>query len=127
MRIKTKTRTFIALLILAAVCAALPRCSIIRGTYRVTRGTVRGATAVAKGTYRVAAGTTKVVYKIGEFTFEVVTAPLDWPLLNKDGSVKYDRAKLEAHHVPWAELAKKGIGVHCGEAGCYNKTPYGVF
>ncbi len=50
-----------------------------------------------------------------------------WPLLNKDGSVKYDRAKLEAHYAPWAELAKKGIGVHCGEAGCYNKTPYNVF
>ncbi len=50
-----------------------------------------------------------------------------WPLLNKDGSVKYDRAKLEAHYAPWAELAKKGIGVHCGEAGCYNKTPYDVF
>jgi aryl-phospho-beta-D-glucosidase BglC (GH1 family) len=50
-----------------------------------------------------------------------------WPLLNKDGSVKYDRAKLEAHYAPWAELARKGIGVHCGEAGCYNKTPYEVF
>jgi len=50
-----------------------------------------------------------------------------WPLLNKDGSVKYDRAKLEAHYAPWAELAKKGIGVHCGEAGCYSKTPYDVF
>jgi aryl-phospho-beta-D-glucosidase BglC (GH1 family) len=50
-----------------------------------------------------------------------------WPLLNKDGSVKYDRAKLEAHYAPWAELAGKGIGVHCGEAGCYNKTPYEVF
>ena len=50
-----------------------------------------------------------------------------WPLLNKDGSVKYDRAKLEAHYAPWAELARKGIGVHCGEAGCYNKTPYNVF
>lgn len=50
-----------------------------------------------------------------------------WPLLNKDGSVKCDRATLEAHYAPWADLAKKGIGVHCGEAGCYNKTPYEVF
>ncbi len=50
-----------------------------------------------------------------------------WPLLNPDGSVKYDRAKLEAHYAPWAALAQKGIGVHCGEAGCYSKTPYAVF
>ena len=50
-----------------------------------------------------------------------------WPLLNRDGSVKYDRSRLEAHYAPWADLAAKGIGVHCGEAGCYNKTPYDVF
>jgi aryl-phospho-beta-D-glucosidase BglC (GH1 family) len=53
--------------------------------------------------------------------------PPAWPLLNRDGSINYDRAKLEAHYAPWAELARKGIGVHCGEAGCYNKTPYEVF
>ena len=27
----------------------------------------------------------------------------------------------------WAELARRGIGVHCGECGGYNKTPHGVF
>ena len=39
---------------------------------------------MVKGTYEFTAGTTKLLYKIGEFTFEVVRAPLDWPLLNKD-------------------------------------------
>jgi len=84
MHIKMKNTITTIALILAISCVALSGCSIIRGTYRVTKGTVKGTAAVAKGTYRVAAGTTKVVYKIGEFTFEVVTAPLDWPLLNKD-------------------------------------------
>jgi endoglucanase len=50
-----------------------------------------------------------------------------WPLKNKDGSVDYNRQKLEEHYAPWGRLVKKGIGVHCGEAGCYNKTPYDVF
>ena len=50
-----------------------------------------------------------------------------WPLLNKDGSVRLDRAGLERHYAPWAELARKGIGVHCGECGGYNKTPRDVF
>ncbi|MCL2348634.1 MAG: hypothetical protein FWC50_10295, partial [Planctomycetaceae bacterium] len=27
---------------------------------------------------------------------------------------------------PWGELVKQGIGVHCGEAGCYNRTPHNV-
>jgi len=50
-----------------------------------------------------------------------------WPLLNKNGSVKAGRKQLEELYAPWADLARKGIGVHCGECGCYNKTPYDVF
>lgn len=53
--------------------------------------------------------------------------PPSWPLKKRDGSIQYGRAQLESHYAPWAELARKGIGVHCGEAGCYNKTPYDVF
>ncbi len=50
-----------------------------------------------------------------------------WPLKNKDGSVRWDRARLEKHYAPWAELARKGIGVHCGEAGCFSRTPHPIF
>jgi len=39
----------------------------------------------------------------------------------------WDRARLERHYQAWVELARKGVGVHCGECGCYNKTPYDVF
>ena len=49
-----------------------------------------------------------------------------WPVLAEDGSVKMGRGQLEERYAPWAELAKKGIGVHCGEVGCYNRTPHGV-
>jgi hypothetical protein len=24
---------------------------------------------------------------------------------------------------PWADLARKGVGVHCGEGNAFNKTP----
>ena len=50
-----------------------------------------------------------------------------WPLKNKDGSIKLDRAGLEKMYAPWAELARKGIGVHCGEAGCFSRTPHQIF
>ncbi len=53
--------------------------------------------------------------------------PPAWPILNKDGSVKSGRPHLEEMFKPWGELARQGIGVHCGETGCYNKTPYAVF
>lgn len=50
-----------------------------------------------------------------------------WPILRQDGSVKSGRADLVRRYAPWAELARKGIGVHCGECGSYSKTPYPVF
>jgi endoglucanase len=37
------------------------------------------------------------------------------------------RKELEARFQPWAELARKGTGVHCGECGCYSRTPHDVF
>jgi len=40
---------------------------------------------------------------------------------------QWDRKRLEDHFAKWAALARQGVGVHCGECGCYNKTPHAVF
>ncbi|HVV00778.1 MAG TPA: cellulase family glycosylhydrolase [Verrucomicrobiae bacterium] len=40
---------------------------------------------------------------------------------------RFDKSKLEAFYRPWIDLVKRGIGVHCGECGCWNKTPHKVF
>jgi len=40
---------------------------------------------------------------------------------------QFGRAQLEEFYKPWIELVGKGVGVHCGEGGCYNKTPHPVF
>jgi hypothetical protein len=40
---------------------------------------------------------------------------------------QFGKARLESYYKPWIELAKSGIGVHCGECGCWNKTPHSVF
>jgi aryl-phospho-beta-D-glucosidase BglC (GH1 family) len=50
-----------------------------------------------------------------------------WPIKNKDGTNRWDRAHLEKIYAPWAELARKGIGVHCGEGGAFNRTPHAIF
>jgi aryl-phospho-beta-D-glucosidase BglC (GH1 family) len=39
----------------------------------------------------------------------------------------YDRKSLEEFYRPWIELVNKGVGVHCGECGCYRETPHPVF
>lgn len=38
-----------------------------------------------------------------------------------------NRTSLEKYYQPWIELKDKGVGVHCGECGCWNKTPHNVF
>ncbi|MBE7173932.1 MAG: cellulase family glycosylhydrolase [Williamsia sp.] len=43
------------------------------------------------------------------------------------GNQYLNRELLENYYKPWIDLAAKGVGVHCGECGCWNKTPHDVF
>lgn len=55
---------------------------------------------------------------------ENIPVPL-WP--GQVGDKYLSRALLEEYYKPWIELSKQGVGVHCGECGCWNKTPHDVF
>ena len=48
-----------------------------------------------------------------------------WP--GQVGDRYLSRDMLEKFYQPWIDLVKKGVGVHCGEGGSYNKTPHDVF
>jgi aryl-phospho-beta-D-glucosidase BglC (GH1 family) len=48
-----------------------------------------------------------------------------WP--GQIGDTYWDRSKLEKFYQPWIDLVNKGVGVHCGECGCWKKTPHDVF
>jgi aryl-phospho-beta-D-glucosidase BglC (GH1 family) len=39
----------------------------------------------------------------------------------------YGREQLEDYYKPWIDLIDKGVGVHCGECGCWKKTPHDIF
>ncbi len=52
-------------------------CSVVKGTYKAVAGTV-------KGVYYVTSNTAKLAYNVGEFTFNVVRAPIEWSLMNED-------------------------------------------
>jgi len=45
----------------------------------------------------------------------------------QNGDQYISREKLEEYYKPWIELKNKGVGVHCGECGCWSKTPHDVF
>ncbi|MBE0622551.1 MAG: septal ring lytic transglycosylase RlpA family protein [Burkholderiales bacterium] len=59
-------------------------CSVITAPYRAVKSVVQGGVWVAKKTYVVVKGTTTIVYKIGEFTYEVVKAPIEWALTHDE-------------------------------------------
>jgi aryl-phospho-beta-D-glucosidase BglC (GH1 family) len=48
-----------------------------------------------------------------------------WPG-TMDGK-NFGRETLEEFYRPWIELLSKGVGVHCGECGCWKKTPHDIF
>jgi aryl-phospho-beta-D-glucosidase BglC (GH1 family) len=48
-----------------------------------------------------------------------------WP--GQVGDRYLSREMLEKFYAPWIDLVKNGVGVHCGEYGCYNKTHHEVF
>jgi endoglucanase len=39
----------------------------------------------------------------------------------------YGREQIDEIYKPWIELLEKGVGVHCGECGCWRNTPHEVF
>lgn len=59
-------------------------CAVITVPYHAAKGVVEGGVWVVKKTYVVVAGTTKTIYRIGQYTFEVVKAPIDWALTHEE-------------------------------------------
>jgi endoglucanase len=39
----------------------------------------------------------------------------------------FGRERLEEYYKPWIGILQQGVGVHCGECGCWRKTPHSVF
>jgi len=40
---------------------------------------------------------------------------------------EFNRQVLEEFYQPWIDLVNRGVGVHCGECGCFSETPHEVF
>jgi len=64
-------------ILLAVACLSLLSCSVVKTTYKITKGTIKTA-------YKVTKFAGETVYTIGKYTFKVVKAPLAWPLTRGD-------------------------------------------
>jgi endoglucanase len=51
--------------------------------------------------------------------------PVVWPGVI-DGK-NFSKNDLVKFYEPWIDAVNKGVGVHCGECGCYRETPHEVF
>jgi rare lipoprotein A len=115
-------------LLVVSICIFLTDCAIVKLPYRVLVGTVKGTYYVVKGTYELTAGTVKVVYKIGEFTFKVVKAPIDWALMNEDIETIDDLSPKEAirkgrvRTAPYTVKGKKYYPMSVEQAKSYAET-----
>jgi rare lipoprotein A len=73
-----------AALVALAAAAFSNSCALITVPYHAAKNVVEGSVWVVKTSYVVVAGTTKTIYKIGQYTFEVVKAPIDWALTHEE-------------------------------------------
>ena len=118
----------VPVLLIIAICFFLADCSVVKLPYRVVVGTVMGSYYIVKGAYELTAGTTKLIYKIGEFTFKVVKAPIDWALINKDIETIDDLPPKEAirkgrvKNAPYTAKGKKYYPMSVEQAKSYEET-----
>lgn len=147
---KGRTNLFTLSLLLLPTFLTLASCSVIettfsaikttfsamKTTYRVAKKTVKGTIWVVKGAYQFTKGTTKLAYQIGKFTFEVVRAPLEYPLMNDDiqtidglpvkeairlGRVKAAPYTVNGHHYVPMTLASAKTYKETGLASWYGE------
>ena len=115
------------LLLLSGLCLGAASCSLVSAPFKVAKGAVTGGVWVVKTTYEVTAGTTKVVYRIGEITYVVIKAPIEWALTHEeiesiDGlpareAIRQDRVKS----APYVVRGKKYVPMSVEEAQRYRE------
>lgn len=66
------------------VSTVLYGCGVVSTAYDITKGTVKATYNTAAFATKAVYETVKFTYRMGKMTFEVVTAPFDWPLTNND-------------------------------------------
>ncbi len=80
----SRLKILIVIIITSCTLLFFQGCAVVTVPYKIVAGTVGVVVWTLETTYDITVGTVIAVYTIGEFTFEVVTAPMDWDLMNDD-------------------------------------------
>jgi rare lipoprotein A len=103
-------------------------CGVVSSAYKIGKGTVKTTYRITKTVTKGTIGTVKIIYKVGEFTFEVASAPLSWPF-TRDGlesidglpakeAVKQGRVK----NAPYVVNGRRYVPMSVEKAGSYRET-----
>ncbi len=102
-------------------------CSTLKTTYNITKGTVNATYDTAKFVTELGIGTLKMSYKIGSFTFDVISAPLEWPMtsdiesidgLSPKEAVRQGRVKKS----PYVIKGKRYVPMSVAKAATYQEV-----
>jgi len=109
------------------LCGLLAGCGFFSTSYDIAKGTVVATYKTAKMATDVTVGTCKVAYKIGKYTFEVVMAPLDWPLTHDIDSIdgmspKEAIAKGRVKNAPYVVNGRRYVPMSVDDALKYSET-----
>ncbi len=118
---------FLLFIGLGITCTLLASCGFFSTSYDVAKGTVVATYKTAKLATDITVGTCKVAYKIGKYTFEVVIAPLDWPMTHDiesiDGmSPKEAIEKGRVKNAPYVVKGKRYVPMSVEDALRYSET-----
>jgi rare lipoprotein A len=107
--------------------AGLISCSTLNTAYDITKSTVNLTYNTARFVTTLGIGTLKMSYKIGEFTFNVISAPLAWPMTSNietiDGlspkeAVRQGRVK----NSPYVVKGKRYVPMSVSKAATYQEV-----
>jgi rare lipoprotein A len=112
---------------ICGICILLASCGFFSTSYDIAKGTVVATYNTAKVATNITVGTCKVAYKIGKYTFEVVVAPLEWPMTHDiesiDGmSPKEAIEKGRVKNSPYVVKGKRYVPMTVEEALKYSET-----
>jgi rare lipoprotein A len=119
-------RNFKTIILCVFSGAVLTSCSTLNTTYDATKDTVKATYNTAKFVTKLGVGTLKMSYKIGAFTFNVISAPLEWPMTsdieNIDGlspkeAVRQGRVK----NSPYVIKGRRYVSMSVSEAATYQE------
>jgi rare lipoprotein A len=105
----------------------LMSCSTLGTTYKITKGSVTAAYDTARFVTKLGVGTLKMSYKIGSFTFDVISAPFEWPMtsdiesidgLSPKEAVRQGRVK----NSPYVVKGKRYVPMSIEDAATYQEV-----